>query len=612
MIDWGQFHFLRPAWFLALLPLAVLLWFMRRRKLGSRWEAVCDAALLPFILLGSRDRPQRWSLLAVLTCGVLAVTALAGPTWSRLPQPVFSSQTALVIALDLTRSMEAADISPTRLTRARFKIADLLRQRQDGQTALLVYAGDAFTVTPLTDDAATIVAQLPAVTTDIMPVFGNRTDLALERAGELLRQAGRSHGDILLITDEVDEGRAAARAHALREDGYRISVLGVGTAQGAPVTQPQGGFLKDNRGEIVIAALDEAPMRRLAESGGGVYVPLSLDDSDLAALDRQFSAQPVADDMRSTQIRTDVWQEQGPWLVLLILPFAALAFRRGYVAVLLIALLPVPRPASALDWDGLWLRPDQQGKRALDGGDAGRAAKLFSDPAWKGAAHYRAGEYDAAAAALDGATEPATLYNRGNALARLGRYPEAIAAYDETLKRDPDDADAKFNKELLEKEIQKQSQQEAGDSGQQENQQQQQAGQGEKSSSEKNGADNQRQDSGGQAQGDKQKPEQGKEDAAKDSAGKDDALAKGQAQEQAPATPPAQQANGPASDGKETRQEDGAPLANADQSPPDEKQQAAEQWLRRIPDDPGGLLRRKFLYQYQRRHGAAQPGEKTW
>ena len=625
MIDWSQFHFLRPAWFAALVPLAALLWLLLRRRFGSRWETVCDAALLPFILLGSRERPRRWSLLAVLVCGVLAVTALAGPTWSRLPQPVFSTQTALVIALDLTHSMEAADVSPSRLVRARFKIADLLRQRQEGQLALLVYAGDAFTVVPLTDDSATIVSQLPAVTTDIMPVQGNRTDLALERAGELLRQAGRSQGDILLITDEVDEGRAMSKARALREEGYRVSVLGVGTEQGAPVAQPQGGFIKDERGEIVIATLDEAPMRRLAEGGGGVYLRLALDDSDLAALAQQFSVQPAAKEVSATQLKTDLWEDQGPWLLLLILPLAALAFRRGYVGVLLLALLPVPRPASALDWDGLWLRPDQQGMRALDSGDAGRAAQLFSDPGWKGAAHYRAGDYEAAAVALASATDPGSLYNRGNALARLGRYPEAIAAYNEVLMRDPGNADAKFNRDLLEKEVQKQAQQDSKDGGQQG------AQRDEKRGAQGNSADKQQPESGDrseeqsakssppqdakgsaageaqQAQGDKQETQAGQDNAAKDAA-----TAEGQPKDQTSGQPPVQQANGRPADHNETQQQAGAPVASADSMPPDEKQQAAEQWLRRIPDDPGGLLRRKFLYQYQQRHGAVEPGEKSW
>ena len=615
MIDWAEFHFLRPAWFLALAPLALLLWLLLRRRSGSRWEALCDPALLPFILLGSSALPRRRAWLALLVGGMLAITALAGPTWSRLPQPVFSSQSALAIALDLSRSMDANDISPSRLARARFKIADLLSGRQEGQTALLVYAGDAFTVTPLTDDGATILSQLPAVTTDIMPAQGSRTDLALERAGELLRQAGRSHGDVLLITDEVDEARAETPVRAMVRDGFRVSVLGVGTEQGAPIALGQGGFLKDGRGEIVIAKLEEGPMRRLAQTGNGIYTRLSLDDADLAVLNRQFSSLPDATDAIPTELKTDVWEEQGPWLLLALLPLAAIAFRRGYVAVLLLVLMPVPRPASALDWDGLWWRADQQGKRALDEGEAGRAAKLFRDRDWKGAAHYRAGEYDAAAAALEGAGGPDSLYNRGNALARLGRLPEAIAAYDEVLKRDPGHADAKFNKELLEQELQRQKQPEqqqdgrqgppADDSRAQDQAQDQSQGTGagdQSGESPQPDPAEQAASEAQQARAGNEPPEPGQEEAARQEAeGKQNS----EQYRKEPADGGAMPDDGEPEAGKEA-------VARMDRDAPDEEQQAAEQWLRRIPDDPGGLLRRKFLYQYRQRQAPHDPGEKRW
>lgn len=618
MIDWAQFHFLRPLWFTALAPLAVLLWIMVRRKLGSKgWEGICDAALLPYVLISSRTRPDRWPPFLVTLCGVLAILALAGPTWSRLPQPVFSSQSALVIALDLSRSMDAEDIRPSRLARARFKIADLVRQRQEGQTALLVYAGDAFSVTPLTDDGATLLSQLPVLTTDIVPVPGSRADIALERAGELLRRAGRSRGDILLITDEVDAAQAEPEARVLRRDGYRVSVLGVGTGQGVPVPLPDGGFLKNANGELVIPAFDERPMRQIAASGAGIYVRLSLNDTDLEELERLFSIRPGADQVGMTELKTDVWQEQGPWLLLLIYPFAALAFRRGYLVVLLFLLLPAPPPALAFDWEGLWLRPDQQGKHALDAGEAGRAARLFQDPDWKGAAHYRAGEYSAALEALGGADDPERLYNRGNSLARLGRYAEAIAAYEEALKRDSGNADALFNKELLEQELQQPRQQDRESRSAKDGEAQAQQdlpGQG--------GAgtpDTSDQDSGNSSGGDtRQREEEGAQPpSTQKGAAEQNATGKDAAGDQPPAQPdavPSQAAREEASRDGSTEAEQGNRQAAAasEWTPPDEERQATEQWLRRIPDDPGGLLRRKFLYQYQQRRGRPQQGEKTW
>ena len=193
MIDFELFRFLRPQWFLALVPLALVLWLLFFRKHGSRgWEAVCDERLLPHILIRKPGRARRASLALTTLGGLLAVAALAGPAWEKLPQPVFTARDALVIALDLTRSMDAGDVSPSRLERARFKIRDLLEKRSEGQTALLAYAGEAFVVTPLTDDVETIKSQLNALEPDIMPALGNRPDKAVHLSMNLLRQAGHA------------------------------------------------------------------------------------------------------------------------------------------------------------------------------------------------------------------------------------------------------------------------------------------------------------------------------------------------------------------------------------------------------------------------------------
>ena len=174
----AEFHFIRPFWLLAFIPYTVILVLMWRNKLrNGNWSAVCDPALLPFILQEKVVNQSRWPLTSAALAAVLVIIALAGPTWQRLPSPVFRNDLAVVIALDLSRSMDAGDIKPSRLIRARYKIADILKRRKDGQTALLVYAGDAFTVTPLTDDTETIASQLEALNTDIMPSQGSDTGL---------------------------------------------------------------------------------------------------------------------------------------------------------------------------------------------------------------------------------------------------------------------------------------------------------------------------------------------------------------------------------------------------------------------------------------------------
>ncbi|MDE0286463.1 MAG: VWA domain-containing protein [Gammaproteobacteria bacterium] len=598
MIDLELFHFLRPQWFVALLPLALLTWFLFFRKgARSNWEAVVDERLLPHILIRGAARTRRAAIILTVTGGLLGIVALAGPAWNKLPQPVFTSQDALVIALDLTLSMDANDVSPSRLERARYKISDILDQRPEGQTALLVYSGAAFTVTPLTDDAETIRSQLKALETGIMPVTGNRTGKAVTLALDLLKQGGMRRGHVLLITDDATPDSAGDSVALLRDEGYRLSVLGVGTSHGAPVLLPDGGFLQDRDGEIVIPVLDEGALRGLAGSGGGIYVRLTKDDRDTRQLTGFFSEAQTAGEQAGAEISADVWREQGPWLVLCLLPLVALLFRRGYLLALALLLFPLPEPVSALDWDGLWLRRDQQGQRAMDARDYTAAAELFDDPAWKAAAQHRAGDYHGALDSLEPLAGAQSNYNRGNALARLGRYHEAIAAYDRTLAERPDHADAKFNKELLEKELERQQQQRQQQQNRDSQQDQQQPGQQPRD----------QQGQGDQQSGQEQRPEQSQSPRSGDR--QDDADRNETPQpEEEQAQRRQQQERGEETQGNGAQQQ----LAQTNDTKSAEEQQATEQWLRRIPDDPSGLLRRKFLYQYQQRNYEQNRERQTW
>ena len=626
-----EFHFLRPMWFGALLPLAWIVWRLLRVRAVSRgWQAVCDPRLLSHLLLdpgGSRRYRPAAGIVAL--CGLCAILALAGPVWERLPQPVFRDESALVIALELSTHMEAQDVPPSRLERARFKIADILAQREASETALLVYAGRPFAVTPLTDDVATIQSQLSALTPAIMPEPGRRVALALEEAARLLRAAGRDRGDILLIAAGSGEPEAALRqADELRRAGVRLSVLGVGTGAGAPLPAPDGGYLKDAAGGIVLSSQQQGLLRELAAAGGGLYRQLQPDSADVQELLAGFGeALPQAGEKSS--LAADRWREQGPWLLLPALLLAAFGFRRGYLLVPVAVMVLGAPPVVAFSWSDLWWRQDQQAARLFEQGRTGLAARFFEDPRWQAAAWYREGEYERAVEALRGVTDVSSLYLQGNALAQLGRYQEALAAYDQALALNPDDADARHNRELVARllERQRQAAGEGGDetSGEgadavgQDEQGQAAAGQGEQSQAAA-GQGEQGQavagqegeairtagEAGAQEQALGQASGQEREDEAEDALVLgEESEADGDDREDEATTFAAGRKEGQEEAADEDRlvlqeaseAEEGTATLSRKQR---EEQIATEAWLRRIPEGSGDYLRRKFQRQYQR------------
>lgn len=593
----AEFHFLRPWWLLAAWPLiAFLFWFARRRFAMRRWQDIVEPQLMPHVLIGAGYRKRRRVTVWLGLAGSLLILALAGPVWQRMAQPVFRSQDALIIVLDLSRSMDVADLAPSRLARARFKVSDILSRRVEGQSALIVYAAEAYVVSPLTDDTGTIRAQLPALETGLMPSQGSRADRALIRAAELLEQAGVTGGDIVLVTDGVSGDGTATVAGKLLAAGIHTSVLGVGTADGGPIPGP-GGFVKRRDGSIVIATLDASPLAAVAARGGGVYRQLTADDSDIEGL--LDGVEVLGAETAETGLTADVWREEGPWLLLPLLPLAALAFRRGVLVVWLLVFILPPRPADAFDWADLWSRPDQRAAHMLDAGDAAAAAGAFEDPAWRGAAAYRAGLYEDSLAAIDGREDLESTYNRGNALARLERYDEALAEYDDVLEREPEHHDARYNRDLIRQQQQQDQQGQGGDQRQpgqqgQDSQAQQQAGdESAQSSQAQPAAEQSGQDSTGQS---------GEPQAQQDAGRPGDAAA---------TEPAARAAEEEArdSEGESEPGGDGDARLAARTEISDEETQKMEQWLRKIPDDPAGLLRRKFYYQYQQRDSGRQEAE---
>jgi Ca-activated chloride channel family protein len=589
----AEFHFLRPEWLWAVPAVIACSILLARRQLGpGSWQNVVDAALAPYVLSRSANRraDYRWWLLGL--GGVIGAVAIAGPAWQRVEQPVFRSDQALVIALDLSRSMDAQDIAPSRLMRARLKILDILERRGSGQTALVVYSANAFTVTPLTTDNDTIAALVNSLSTDIMPSRGSYPIAAINKGRQLLEQAGAGVGEILLITDGSSSPATERIARGLKGSGFTLSVLAVGTAEGAPIPRASGGFVTDQSGNIAVPRLEESSLRGLAAAGGGRFSVLSTDDRDL---DYLLSGEAGSRQAGDENLATDHWREEGPWLVLLLLPIAAMAFRRGYVAIFLLFILPFGNEAQASVWKDIWLTKDQQAQQLLEDGAAEDAAELFENPDWQAVARYRAADYAASAAAFAEQEDARSLYNLGNAMARQGEFESAIDAYEQALELEPDNEDAEYNRDLL-KQLQEQQQQQEGD--QQESSEQQ--GEGEQSDSESE-SEQQSEDSNSQSDSQSEEGDASQRDGQE--ASEEDLEAMQEELQRA--------AEEAAQNEQQMAQQQLTPEELEALRHEQEQQQAMEQWLRRIPNDPGGLLRRKFRYQYQKT-GKDQDGNNTW
>ncbi len=583
--DWNALHFLRPEWLWALLALPVILALaLYRQRRSDAWRQAVDPHLLPHLLAAGTRRRTRlpWALLLGWT---LASLAMAGPSWRQQAQPMFQASAPLLVVLDLSSRITATDLPPSRLLQARAKLGELLRARKGGQVGLVVYADDAYTVAPLTDDGSNVALYLDALSPEVMPRDGQRADRGIDWAAQLMRQVAALQGQVLLVTDQAD-GEAALAAAQARSLGLQVSVLGLGT--------PAGAAYRDGSGQIRQAALDEGSLRAVATAGGGRYARIAADDRSLRALG-------VLDAREGTAAQRPgegkQWRDEGFWLLPPLMLLALLAFRRRAVlaAVLAVGLLPwmgdvqaqasAPPPAQGT----LWKRADQlQHQRLAEGVQA-----------------YRNGDFANARKQFEGIDSDAGWYNLANALARQGNYDEAIAAYDRALALHPGMADAVANRAVVDAARKRKP---SGGQGQGQDQQKPQ----------QSGPQKQQNDSQGkQSPQDQKDPGQGQPTPGDDKTrsspqpgerGRDgqqappqveDAKAQAQADEQQRQR--MQQAMQKAREGK--GEQDGKPVPGSEGTTPRqrEEQQAVEAWMRRVPDDPGALLRAKFQLENERR-----------
>lgn len=657
-----NWHWQRPLWLL-LVPVLLLLVFITKSRIlrAGDWAEHIDSHLLSHLALHKAELSQRFGSSRIRACAwtglMIAAIALAGPAWNKTQQPPLKNSTRTIIIVDMTMSMFATDVQPSRLVKLKFKLRELLKSIPDGELALIAYSGDAHIVSPLTDDFRAIDNLIPALSPEIFPSIGSNPATAFIQLQTLLENQPPGQTNLVLYTDEILPASEKRVLTALPKNIDQFIIVGVGTAQGSPIPLPSGRFLKDDKGKIVSTSLDRTKLASFANRVGATYLDLSSDNSDiknisklLAVSSSQNPATSAFQNNSAGKFSIDQWDDKGGWFALAVIPFFLCVFRKGYLFILVISVpmtLLYHQPVMAeeikafkkLDnaWQSLWLNDNQRAKKALDTDQLDRAADLFESPEWRAIAQSKKQDYDAAIKTYDNLLDselelsqptPEVLYNKGFNLAHAGNLPQAAQTFEDAIKIDPNFEEAKKAKaiidELIEQAEKEQNQQQ--NSNEQDSKGQDSDDQDEQNPSEQNAEGQQSQS---QQSDSKQSESEQSESEQSQSTGKesdqensDSADSDKNAYESPPSANKEQSEDKQSKDDQEQSEneiEEATAQINEqteDENSGEENQEKSKQlssfeklsaneqaelqsWLNQLTDDPGGLLRRKFDYERQ-------------
>ena len=654
-----QLHFLRPQWLWALIPAAVIYGLIRSVKHRQNQATnMINDVLYNYLTQGGSQTQSTQRLWPLLLGAVLAIVAMAGPTTQKIPKPVYDIAQAKVIVMDMSLSMRATDIAPDRLSRMSYKAIDLINANNGGEIGLIAYAGDAFVISPITTDGTNLNALIPGLRPEIMPEFGSEPELALEKAALMLEQAGYLNGDIIWFTDGVDYDQMPGLTSLLQSMPHRVSILSVGTPDGAPIKLTNGQLLKDSSGAIVIPRLDNASLQTLAGITNGAFTPITADEQDIKII-MQVADTLLADATKLNTLQGDDWYELGPYLLLPVIFIVLLYSRKHWVLLLTIVLLPLcgltlqqpafaqampqkssadlPSPPSSelnavqsirtpLDFLPPALQNNnQKGLRAFQNGDYATSQSLFTDPEWQAQAQYAQGEYAEALAHFAQTDDALSQYNAGNSLAKLGQYDKALEAYQRANSLDSDFIEAQENQAALELFLQNQPPQDSSqdqskqdqDQSDEQNDQEQQDQQSQSQDNQESASDEQesqdqqsqqQQSQDEQSQQNQQQSEDQKEQASPEES-KDDQEQGDDQQKQQDKQQPKEptQPDEPQESQEVQAQQQEQPLTPEEQ----EKMQRMQALMNKVPNDPGYLLKRKMELEYQQRKRQQAPRSRT-
>ena len=444
--------------------LLLIIAFYKAHKIQSNWHFFLPKAFHSALLTQYNEKKSKRRYWLLGTAWFISLLALLGPNWHTYTKQTSQEQyfAALIIVIQLTPDLLANDLPPSRLHHVQSKVMELLRLRQSAYSSIVVYAGSPHTLVPLSNDLVTSQNLLQALRPDLMPKPGQRADLAIQRAIELLRHGAQGKGQVLLFSTGITSLELNTIEKLLKRQPIALKIIGVGSTAGAPIIEPdstsnaqQGHFMTDNDGAIVLSRLNEVSLQLLSQRTNSPYTQLRYDASDLNELGLFNSTQNNFTTTLKEQKST--LQDQGYWLVLPVLLLTLLFARRGSLLVLLLCFAP-PTQVFALSLNELWLRSDQQAAKLLEHTPK-QAAEYFNDLQWRATALYLAEDYIAAANLYEQINTPQAHYNRGNALALAGLLQEAAIAYEQALRQNPELLAAQYNLNLVDKHLKAQKRQ---------------------------------------------------------------------------------------------------------------------------------------------------------
>ncbi|OBT13259.1 hypothetical protein A9264_14200 [Vibrio sp. UCD-FRSSP16_10] len=445
LFDWlawqqmsSQFHFIRPLWLLALVPLIAVVCARWKLDSADRQQGHLPKHLTEALTIDDLGWRKQLPLKFLFVVMLLAILICAGPTWQRSPSPFGEDKASLLIALDNSSSMLNEDLPPNRLERSKQKIQDLLKLRSGGQTGLVVFAGSAHLAMPLTKDSSVFLPFLNAIDPSIMPIAGKNAASIIDLVQTQL--IDESASTVLLISDGVTPDSLDALSDYFAQSHHQLLILAVGNQR-----------LQSNN------PMDLNSLKRLARQSGGSIEVVSIDDADVEGLNKAIERH-----MRLNSESAMPWQDMGYYLLLPIALLLLLWFRKGWlvqwvlIGFIATPLLSLPVYATtqthfadttvqaekittwdtlAQSWMNLWLTPDQQGQWYFNQQDYLQAAIHFQNPLSKGIAYYYAGEYPLAHAQFINVESALSLFYAANALARQREYLKARDVFQYLLEQ---------------------------------------------------------------------------------------------------------------------------------------------------------------------------------